>query len=189
MGWKLRDVILLVILSIVCGGIYRIWDVVTPFINITWVPGQGILNGIWWLAAILVPYIVRKPGAALLAEIISAMVELTLGSNWGMGGVLSGVLQGLGAEIGFALFAWKRYDLGTLLLAGALAGVGFSPQWYFQYGGKAYGASVVTLYTIITIISGAVLGGWLPKLIGDALYRAGVLRNFAIAKANREGSK
>lgn len=182
--WKLRDVVITVILSILCGGLYRVWDVVTTLMTIAWVPGQGFINGLWWIAAGLVPYVVRRPGAALLAEVIAAVIELILGSNWGFGGVLSGILQGLGAEIAFALFAWRRYNSGVMALSGVLAGVGYSVQWYFQYGGHGYHLSIIVLYTVFTMLSGAVLGGLLPKWIGDALKRTGTLRNFQIGQQN-----
>ncbi|GMA63449.1 ECF transporter S component [Alicyclobacillus fastidiosus] len=180
--WKLREIVAMVILSVVCGGIYRIWDVVSPLISIAWVPGQGVINGLWWLAAGLIPYIVRRPGAALISELVAAIIELGLGGNWGLGGLLSGLIQGIGAEIAFMIFGWRKYHWSVLMLSGALAGIAFSVQWYFQYGGHTYTASIVVLYTIITMISGAVLGGLLPKWIGDALKRTGVLRNFEIAK-------
>ncbi len=183
--WKLRDVVVLVILSVVCGVVFRIWDVVSPFITMTWVPGQGLINGIWWLAAGLIPYVIRRPGAAFFAEMVAAMIELALLGNWGISGLYSGLLQGFGAEIGFALFAWRKYDASVLMLAGALAGVGFSVQWYYQYGGHAYTVTTIILYLVLTMISGAILGGLLPKWIGDALNRAGILRNFEIGRQYR----
>ncbi|WP_206918389.1 ECF transporter S component [Alicyclobacillus suci] len=182
MGWKLREIVTMVILSVVCGAIYRAWDVVTNLFSIGWVPGQGMINGLWWLASGLIPYIVRRPGAALMSEVIAAVVELGLGSNWGLGGLLSGLVQGIGAEVAFLLFGWRKYHGSILMLSGALAGIAFSLQWYVQYGGHMYQASIVVFYTVITMVSGAVLGGLLPKWLADALKRTGVLRNFQIAK-------
>lgn len=181
--WKLRDVITMVVLSIVSGGIYRIWDVLTGIVPIVWVPGNGLVNGLWWIAAGLVPYIVRRPGAALIAELVASSIELILGSNWGLAGMLSGLLQGVGAEIAFMMFAWRRYSSAIMMLSGALAGVGATLQWLFQYNGDHYSGSIIVLYSLFTLISGAVLGGLLPKWIGDALYRTGSLRNFEIAKS------
>ena len=67
----------------------------------------------------------RKPGAALFAETLAAFLELTLGNQWGVGGsLIVGIIQGLGAEIAFAVFAWKKWNIGTTILSGALAGVG-----------------------------------------------------------------
>lgn len=183
--WKLRDAVVTVILAIVCGGIYRIWDVLSQFITIIWVPGQGLINGLWWIAAGLIPYIVRRPGAAFFAEIIASIIELLLGGNWGFGGVVSGILQGAGAEIAFLIFSYRRFTVETMALSGALAGLGCSLQWYFQYGGHTNSHMTILLYTVFTLASGAVLGGVLPKWIGDALNRTGVLRNFEISRQTR----
>lgn len=183
--WKLRDVVIMVILSIVCGLIFRIWDAVTPFITMTWVPGQGIINGLWWIAAGLIPYIIRRPGAALIAEVVAAVVEFALGGPYGAAGILSGIIQGIGAEIAFALFAWRKYNAWILMLSGILAGFGFSLQWYFQYDGYKYTPTVILLYVVMTAISGAILGGLLPKWMADALNRIGILRNFEIGRQTR----
>jgi energy-coupling factor transport system permease protein len=183
--WKLRDVVVMVILSVVCGVIFRIWDVVTPFITIAWVPGQGIINGIWWIAAALIPYIIRRPGAAIIAEVVAAIIEFALAGQYGIGGIYSGLFQGVGAEIAFMLFAWRKYNAPIMMLSGVLAGIGYTIQWYYMYGGNQYAASVILLYTLFTVISGAILGGLLPKWIGDALNRTGVVRNFEIGRASR----
>lgn len=182
--WKLRDIILLVILSIVCGFLYRLWDWLYMFAPAQPV-AQAAFNGLWLLAAVLVGVIVRRPGAALLAELIAAIVELAFGSNWGLSTVLSGLIQGLGAEIGFAVFAYKKYNVGVALLAGALSGVAFLPQWWTAYQGSSLHQSVQIGYMIVTIVSGAILGGWLPRAIAAAMNRTGVLRNYAIGRQTK----
>ena len=72
-------------------------------------PGfEGPLNAFWLFAGPLAAIIVRKPGAALFAETLAAAIELTMGNQWGVGGsLIVGIMQGLGAEIGFAIFAYK----------------------------------------------------------------------------------
>jgi len=176
----------MVILSIVCGVVFRVWDVVSPFLTVSWVPGQALINGIWLLAGLLIPYIIRRPGAALIAEVIAALIELVLAGNWGFGGVLSGLLQGLGAEIGFMVFIWRKYNPLVMLLAGALSALGFFPQWYLAYGGNKFPLNIQLLYGVLNLVSGAVLGGLLAKWIGDALNRAGTLRNFAIGTQTKK---
>lgn len=183
--WKLRDVVVLVILAVVCGGIYRIWDAVSLFINISWVPGQGLLNGFWWIASALIPYIIRRPGAAFLAELIAAFVETILGSNWGFSNMSSALFQGIPAELAFAIFAWRKYNGGVVTLSGILAGVGCALQWLVQSGGAAYNTTIIILYFVMTMLSGAIVGGYLPKLLGDALNRAGIVRNFEIGRQTR----
>ena len=39
-------------------------------------PSEGLLAGIWFLPAVLAALIVRKPGAALLAEMIAAVLSM-----------------------------------------------------------------------------------------------------------------
>jgi energy-coupling factor transport system substrate-specific component len=187
--WKLREIVVAVILSVVCGVIYWAWDYMYTFVATAspWV--QGFVNGMWWIAAGLVPYIVRRPGAALLAELVSASAEMALGGAYGLSTLLSGLLQGAGMEIGFAVFKWKRYDLSTLMLSGALGGLGYFVQWYFQYGGDAYTHWNQFGFLVTTLLSGAILAGVLAKLLGDALYKTGALRNFEIAKQKRANAE
>lgn len=183
--WKLRDIVLLVILAIVCGLLYEIWGLLYNVLNVSSAAGQGVMNGIWLLAGVLIPVIIRRPGAAILAELIASIVEMAAGSGWGLATVLSGVMQGLGAEIGFAVFAYKRYDMFAAVLAGMLSFVGFLPQWFFEYQGGDFGPVNQTLYIVVSLISGAILAGWLGKVMASALNKTGVLRNFEIGRQTR----
>lgn len=185
--WKLRDVIVMVVLAILSGGLYRIWDILYQFIPAVSVAGQATMNGLWMIAAVLVAYIIRRPGAALLAELIAASVELILGGQWGLSSLVSGLIQGIGAEIGFLIFGYRWFNSVSCSLAGALAALASVVQWFYQYGGNKYTAETVIMYLILSIISGVILGGIMPKLIGDALNRAGVVRNFAIARQDVRG--
>ena len=83
---------------------------------------EGLLNAFWLFAGPLAAIIVRKPGAALFAETLAAALELTMGNQWGVGGsLIVGIVQGLGAEIGLAIFAYKKWDLLSTTISGALA--------------------------------------------------------------------
>ena len=85
----------------------------------------------------------RKPGAALFAETLAAFLELTLGNQWGVGGsLIVGIIQGLGAEIAFAVFAWKKWNIGTTILSGALAGVGC---WAYYWATNRAGTACASL--------------------------------------------
>ena len=54
------------------------------------------------MPAVLAPLIIRKPGAALFAEMVAAGVSALLGSLWGVDTLLSGFVQGAAAELVFA---------------------------------------------------------------------------------------
>ena len=188
--WKLRDIVVAAILSVVFGVVYMGWDYTTSLLPQTLSPViQGLENGIWWMAAGLVSYIVRRPGAAFFSEVVSAFFEFAFGSPYGTGAIISGLVQGAGAEAGLALGGWRRYGLGMMALSGAAGGIGNTLQWYFQYGGDKYSAGMAVGYLVTTMLSGAVLAGMVPKWIGDALNRTGVLRNFEIGRQSRAVTK
>lgn len=140
--WRVLDITVASVIVVVSSVVFWMWDWVcmaplTLFENIT--PGfEGLLNGFWLFAGPLAAVIVRKPGAALYAETVAAFLELTLGNQWGVGGsLIVGLMQGLGAELAFALFAYKVWiNLVVLLseaLSGAMCGVYY---WFTNPGGE-----------------------------------------------------
>ncbi|HEY0358295.1 MAG TPA: ECF transporter S component, partial [Mycobacteriales bacterium] len=105
---------------------------------------------------------------------VAASVEALLGGQWGLATLISGLVQGLGAELVFALFGYRRYTLPVALLAGGAAGVGAAayetigrnlaqPFWY------------VTTYAALTILGGVVIAGLGSWLLAQALAKTGVL--------------
>ena len=85
-------------------------------------PRRGIFAGPWFIAGVVGGLVVRRPGAALLCEVIAALVSMIPGTKWGATVLVSGIVQGLGAELAFALFGYRVFGLVAAVLAGALAG-------------------------------------------------------------------
>ncbi len=188
--WRTLEVLLVANLALVFGLLFLGWAVVWDAAKILegFLPGLRDLSyGFWFIAAILGAYIVRKPGAALAAETLAALAEFLAGSQWGFTLLISGLVQGGMAELVFALTGYRRYDLPTLMAAGAAAGVGsLVVDYLFWYSDKTLG--VLAIMLVARMISGAVLAGWLGKAIGDALDRAGALDSFAIARDEAEAA-
>lgn len=182
--WTLRDIVVTAVLATACGAIYLAWDLLYKFVpsSISPVASAGF-NGLWWIAGGIVPYIVRKPGAALLAESIGGFVEFALGSPYGIQAFTIGIAQGLTIELAFALGGYKRYDMFWMLFATAMGAVGNFIYSYFYYGVNDYTATVQIGYFVVSMLSGAILAGLLSKWVGDAIRRTGVLRNFAISRS------
>ncbi len=186
--WKTRDAVLVANLALAFGLLFlgwaMVWDLVKPLNAI--LPGiQDLSYGFWFLAGLVAPYIIRKPGAAVVAETIAALAEWLAGSQWGFTLLISGLIQGGMAEIVFAAYGYQRYELDTLMLAGAASGVGsLVVDYFFWYSDKT--PLVLTIMLIARLISGAVLGGWLAKVISDGLVRSGALGNFPVAREGHE---
>ena len=156
--------------ALVCTAPLALFEAVTPGF-------EGLLNAFWLFAGPLAAIIVRKPGAALFAETLAAALELTMGNQWGVGGsLIVGIVQGLGAEIGLAIFAYKKWDLLSTTISGALAGVGCG--LYYWLTNPAWSALRVSIYLIASAISGAVLAGAVMYLLQVAIAKTGVLDRF-----------
>jgi len=189
--WKTLEVILTANLALVFGLLFAgwtlVWEVARPLETV--LPGlRDIAYGFWFIAAIIVPYIVRKPGAAIAAESLAALAEFLAGGQWGLTLLISGLVQGGMAEIVFAATGYRRWTLPVLALAGAAAGLGsLVVDYAFWYSTLAPGVLAVML--VMRLISGALLAGWLGKAIVDGLARAGALGSFGIARDTSASSR
>jgi energy-coupling factor transport system substrate-specific component len=182
--WRVADIIVASVVGVASGLIFFAWDLTGPVGNALGaaLPGlQSVLAGGWLFAGVLGALIVRKPGAALFAELIAASVEALLGTQWGALTLLSGLVQGLGAELVFAAFLYLNYRLFVAILAGAAAGVflGINDLVVWYAGSKP---EFAVIYLVGAVVSGAILAGFLPWLAVRALARTGALSRFAAGR-------
>ena len=185
--WRVVDVVVAAIIAVASGVIFWGWDIVCSaplalFEGVT--PGfEGLLNGFWLFAGPLVAIIIRKPGAAFFGETIAAVIETLLGNPFGVAhALLIGMAQGLGAEIGCAVFAYRKWTLLTVTLAGALTGLSNGLYEWVVTAGWSTLQGVV--FTVCCVISGAVFGGALMWFVQKALAKTGVLDRFESGKAD-----
>ncbi|MCL6615936.1 MAG: ECF transporter S component, partial [Anoxybacillus ayderensis] len=78
---------------------------------------EQLSYGMWFIAATVAYLLIRKPGVALLAEVAAASGEFLAGSEWGLEVLFYGFVQGLLAELVFAAFRYKRFDVAVVSLA------------------------------------------------------------------------
>src|SRR5690606_33954244 len=141
-------------------------------------PAAGLLTGVWCLAGPLGALIIRKPGAALYCELLAATVSALIGTQWGPQVLISGFIQGLGAELVFLLFFYRRFGIGVAILAGLGAGlflgvsenIMYNVEWAFTWQ---------AVYTVTASVSGALLAGLGAWLLVRALAASGALSAFA----------
>lgn len=178
--WRTLDIVVVAILAVAFGVVFWAWDTVWTALQPAFTglkPAEYVISGTWLLPAIVAPLIVRKPGAALFAELVAAIVSALLGNVWGLDTILSGFVQGAAAELIFAFGLYRSYGIVTAALAAAAAGFAEAthdlPIYYPDYG---LGLQLATYAG--AIVSGVVIagvGGW---LLVRALRRAGVLESF-----------
>ena len=176
-SWKLSELVIVLVLAVALGVLWWGWTLIAALASPLSTMGLNyLLVGFWFTGGTLVPFLIRRPGAALLGEVAAAFVEGFV-TQWGITAVLWGLVQGVACELVFAAFGYRRYSAGVLVAAGALAGV-FSYAldfFYSHYAGLELWVIVVQVTSIV--ISGAVLGGLLAFAVGRGIIRTGVLRN------------
>lgn len=180
--WRVVDLVAATAIAAASGLVFWMWDFIctaplTLFGAVT--PGfEGILNAFWLFAGPLAAIIIRKPGAALYAETVAAMLELLLGNQWGAGGSLVvGIMQGVGAELGFALLAYRVWNLASTMLSGALAGLGCGIYYWITNPG--WGVLRASVYLATSVVSGALIAGGLSWVLYRMLMKTGSLDHFA----------
>ena len=131
-------------------------------------------SDLWVIAGPLGGLIVRRPGAALAAELIAASVSFLLASQWSIDALLSGAVQGMGAELVFLATRYRRAGVVVALLAGALSGVGMAVHDLPIYFADV-DLSFAQLLVAAMIASSAVVGGCGAHLVHRALRRSGAL--------------
>ncbi len=180
--WRVVDIVVASVLATAAGLVFVVWNIASNPISAplsALLPGlQALLAGGWLFAGVLTALVIRKPGAALYGELVAATVSALVGNQWGALTLESGLVQGLGAELVFAVFVYRRWGLPVALLAGAVAGLALAVNdLILWYPGSA--STFAVIYTVSAIISGALVAGLLSWFVVRGLARTGALSRFA----------
>jgi energy-coupling factor transport system substrate-specific component len=208
LGWRTVDIITVAFLGAAFGVAFWGWGVFyngpVTALKIGYAPLMGLLVGPWFLAGVVGGLVVRRPGAALLCEVVAALVSMLPGTEWGATVLVSGILQGLGAELAFAIFGYKAFGAAVAVLAGMLSAplewafevMSFPAAWadvpvlsVLAGGGGWYAEWVMRdklVYLGAMAVSGAVLAGLVGWLLVRVLARAGALSAFPAGQEHRE---
>ena len=183
MKWKLKEITLVSVVSIALGVIWWGWTFVYNLLDPVLRPFglNYLVVGFWFIGGTLLPYIIRKPGAAFFAETLAAVVEGFI-TQWGITAIFWGMAQGALSELVFAVFRYKKYNLMVMILSGIAASIGSYILDFFYNKYYTLGTGIIIVQIIAILISGAFLGGFLAKVIGDALQKTGILDQFLIAQ-------
>jgi energy-coupling factor transport system permease protein len=187
-GWRVVDIVVAAVVAVAFGVAFLAWNALATATIPLFAflpPAQAILNGLWLLPAVLVGLIVRRPGAAFFGGLVSAAVSVLLGSPYGADALVSGALQGAGAELGFAIGLYRRWTLPLAILAGALSGLFATAHDVLVYYPDA-DLGVWAVYGVASVLSGAIVAGLGAWLLLRALTATGVLRDFAAGRDQPE---
>jgi energy-coupling factor transport system permease protein len=179
-AWRTRDIVVTAIIGVAFGVVFWVWGIV-------WTPLDGVfaaapalkdlLYAVWLIPAVLAPLIVRKPGAALFAEMVAAGVSTIIGSQWGPDTLLSGFVQGAAAELVFAFTLYRVWTFPVLAVAAVASAAGaWLHDWVLYYPDASLEVQLVrgammAISAVIIVAGGSVL-------LVRALRQTGVLEGF-----------
>ncbi len=152
-GLKLTDILVTIIIALIFGVIYKLWGPLYGVVSTLGLQVEQLLYGMWFIAATVAFLIIRKPGVAILAELAAANAEFLFGGQWGVSTLIYGLGQGLAAELIFAVFMYKRFDLFTVSLAAVASAIAsFFIDYYYGYIGA------LALWNLLLLIGFRLIG-------------------------------
>jgi energy-coupling factor transport system substrate-specific component len=184
-GWRVVDIVVAAVLAVAFGAVFQVWNLWWNATEFMLPPLRGVVYGVWMLPAVLVPLVLRRPGAALLGEGLAAFVSMMFGAQWGLLTLAYGLVQGGAAELIFAFSLYRAWSLPVALLAGGAAGLGgaildlafFYPDWTADWQ---------ILYSALVVVSSSLIAGLGSWLLVRAMARTGVLAQFEAGREQPE---
>lgn len=180
--WALRDVLLLAFVAVFIGFIFWILGPIYNILAAALTPmglapfANDLLLGGWMMAAPLASILIRQAGAGVLGELFAAAVEMLLGGQWGVATLLSGLVQGLGSEAGFAVLAYKDWHWRGIF-SSAITGAIVTFIWsLFRDGYASYHIGLLVALFLTRFVSLLFFGGILVVAIQKLIEKSGVLR-------------
>jgi energy-coupling factor transport system permease protein len=178
--WRTRDIVVAAVIGVAFGVVFWIWGIAWGAfgpLNSVFPVLRDSLYAVWLVPAVLAPLIIRKPGAALFAEMVAAGVSALLGSQWGVDTLLSGFVQGAAAELVFAFTLYRNWSPTVLAIAAiASAAAAWAHDWVLYYSDISTDLQLAR--GLLMAVSALVFVALGSILLERALQRAGVLEGF-----------
>lgn len=183
-GWDFhyttRDIVIIAVIAAITGvintGIGNIWYLANSSLGPL---GGALLQGAFMWGYVLIMWLVRKPGAAMILGIIEAAVEILLGNASGVGTLGWGLAQGLGIEAVMAISGYKNFGVWAAIAAGAGASQ-FGTVWTaILFGWDPATAKDVWMAVPVNLLSGCLFGGLIGFYLSRAIGKTGLVRSAA----------
>lgn len=185
--WSTRDLLVTIVIGLAFGVL---------LIPVTWayagllslggIFARTIMGGLYFLPAAFAAYVMRKPGATLLASILSALPPM-LFSPYSLIVLMIGTLIGVVGE----LFAWlltryRTFTRARLLWLGVASGVSV---YLLILGSVLHTTQFETSVLLLALLVSAVVFSAcsvLAKYLADSVAKTGVLANTALGEASAD---
>ena len=183
--WTTRDLLVMAVICIVfaallTGAMYLFVMFIMPLGPLA----VHIGFGIWLMPPIFIVYILRRPGAALLAELLIAIISIPF-SPAGWMTLIAVLTRGIPIELVFLTTRYRNYRLSLLMIAGIIPGLVGTALGWMPFGINLLSIEMQIAIVAATIVSGAA-GGWVAKALAGAVAKTGVLSSYAVGQEHEE---
>ena len=183
--WSTRDLLITAIISIAFAVILLgVAYLFILFIRPLGLLAQTLGQGIWFIPAIFMGYILRRPGAVIVSQLMMRIILVPI-SPYGWMELVGAFVVGVPIELVFWATRYRHYRLPVLMLTGIAAGSLRTVVAWVPYGLSELTSEFQITVIVLTIVSGA-LAGWLAKLLADAIAKTGVLSGYAVGQEHQE---
>jgi energy-coupling factor transport system substrate-specific component len=185
--WRTVDIVVAAVIAVAFSVVFWAWNAVWAATEPAFAalpPAQYLISGVWLVPAVLGGFVIRKPGAALFCELLAATGSALIGSQWGLDTLVSGAVQGAGAEVVFALGRYHNWSLTVAVIAGlASAAAGWIHDMLVYY--PDLGAGGWAAFLPFYLVSAAVITGLGAYYLTRSLAQTGVLASFGSGAVQR----
>jgi energy-coupling factor transport system substrate-specific component len=179
--WRTRDIVIAAVIGVALGVVFWAWGVVwngpLAVLGALALPVRDLGYAVWLIPAVLAPLIIRKPGAAIFAEMVAAGLSALLGTVWGPQVLLAGFVQGAAAEVVFGFTLYRLWSFPVLAIAAvASAAAAWILDWAIYYA--AVDPAIQAVRLVFMAISAVVIVAGGSVALHRSLKRAGVVEGF-----------
>lgn len=169
-----RDILIIAVISAI-GGVAKIFIAQGFVLVAAFGPyGAAIWSALFFIWPIIAAFIIKKPGAAVLSSLLGGGIELLAGSPIGVIVLYSNLVQGLGCEIGFLFWRFRKFGLFQHMIAGLLQPIGGFFITYFFFGFAAMGFGAFLAFVLVSLLGG-VIGGIIAFAIDKGIEASGLV--------------
>jgi energy-coupling factor transport system substrate-specific component len=179
--WRTRDIVIAAVIGVAFAVVFWAWGWVwngpLAVLSTFALPVRDLGYAVWLIPAVLAPLIIRKPGAAIFAEMVAATLSALLGTVWGPEVLLAGFVQGAAAEVVFGFTLYRLWSFPVLAIAAvASAAAAWLLDWAVYYA--AIDTTIQVIRLVFMAISAVVLVAGGSVALYRSLKTAGVLEGF-----------
>jgi energy-coupling factor transport system substrate-specific component len=181
-GYTTLDLVIIAVLGVAFGLLNTPFGLVFQFLLASTGPlGQTIFQP-WAIGMMLAMLIVGKPGAAVLNGLVNALFQILSGNPAGLLNLGWGLANGLGIELGIALYAYltgsTRITWVTAFLCGFLAMACGYVVSAIAFNYASAGAEILLLSWLGQSVAGGIESGLVGYALALLLARSGLLKSF-----------